>query len=187
MATRLFPPLLLLTLLLLHAPLTEEKQTHTCSLFTVLGGQPIGKCGVYLSVMTRTMCNVINNGWPRGRRRRPIGRRRRPIGRRRRPKGRGRRRPKGPKAITKRADTAQDAESPGELVPGGLLPRDVVLSKRQAASYLQSKQPAIRKRTTYLTSYIYYPWRVQRRRGFQGMACECCFNSCTITELLDYC
>lgn len=44
--------------------------------------------------------------------------------------------------------------------------KDIILGKREALSYLH------KRRAVY---------------GTQGITCECCYNSCTYSELAEYC
>nr|AQS80519.1 insulin-like 2B precursor [Charonia tritonis] len=53
--------------------------------------------------------------------------------------------------------------------------RDVLLNKREALSYLK-------KRSTRLSTR----GRLGRF-GTQGITCECCYNQCSLSELLQYC
>ncbi|XP_076445560.1 con-Ins Im1-like [Babylonia areolata] len=58
----------------------------------------------------------------------------------------------------------------------------LLLTKRQALSYLQKQRPPFSAPGLYAASLLQ-----KRSRGTKGITCECCYHRCSLGELLQYC
>uniref|UniRef100_A0A098LY04 Ubs_11 putative toxin n=1 Tax=Unedogemmula bisaya TaxID=746885 RepID=A0A098LY04_UNEBI len=72
---------------------------------------------------------------------------------------------------------AADPESDDTAGKGRL--RGLLLSKRQALSYLKKQKTS--------KEGIGYDRKLQKRQQSQGIVCECCYHHCSYNELIEYC